>query len=227
MRWGPVDPPVLVPDSVQAVAGIAGTFRVAEGNFTFSMYDIVIDWGDGTAPSVAGIEYGGVTRSVPPHVMPNHLTGQHVYARAGDYEITIKVTLNQGIKDEGAFMIGDPMILHTTARVTQNSIAGGSILAGTTITGAAGETVPFPALFNEVGQLPASRFYGRIDWGDGTTSDGEVTKTGDTTYTVAGGHAYARAGQYRITTAFGFVPLHPGTDYHYTSYSTAVIDLVA
>ena len=76
-----------------------------------------------------------------------------------------------------------------------------------------GETVPFAASFMEVGQLPASRFYGRVDWGDGTTSDGEVTKTGDTTYAVSGAHAYASPGQYRVTTIFGYVPLHPGNDF--------------
>jgi hypothetical protein len=225
LRWGELTPPSMNPLGVQAVAGIPGTYRIgANVNFNLSMYEVLVDWGDGTAPSEPWIEIGGVTRSYPSKGPSASLVARHTYAQEGHYDVTIRVALAHRIKDEGGTVAGDPQVFQTTATVTQNSITGGNIFAGTTIEGAVGQTVPFAASFFEVGDLPASRFYGRFDWGDGTTSDGEVTMTSATTYVVAGAHAYRRPGQCRITTIFGFVPLHAGMNYHYTSYSTALID---
>jgi uncharacterized repeat protein (TIGR01451 family) len=50
------------------------------------------------------------------------------------------------------------------------------------------------------GVEPASAFVATINWGDGTTSQGTVTKS-STTYQVRGSHTYARKGAHTITTS--------------------------
>ncbi len=49
------------------------------------------------------------------------------------------------------------------------------------------------------GVEPASDFVATIDWGDGTTSTGTVSKSGST-YTVKGSHTYATNGSHTVTT---------------------------
>jgi uncharacterized repeat protein (TIGR01451 family) len=45
----------------------------------------------------------------------------------------------------------------------------------------------------------ASAFVATIDWGDGTTSHGSITRSG-TTYTVKGSHTYSSGGSHTVTT---------------------------
>jgi uncharacterized repeat protein (TIGR01451 family) len=49
------------------------------------------------------------------------------------------------------------------------------------------------------GVEPASAFVATIDWGDGTTSQGNITQSG-TTYTVTGSHTYGNGKNHTITT---------------------------
>jgi hypothetical protein len=49
------------------------------------------------------------------------------------------------------------------------------------------------------GVEPVTAFVATINWGDGTTSAGTITRSG-TTYTVTGSHTYTTGGRHTITT---------------------------
>lgn len=55
------------------------------------------------------------------------------------------------------------------------------------------------ATFTDPANLPASAYKATIDWGDGTTSTGTITTTGNGSYKVTGRHVYADDGSYKVT----------------------------
>ena len=58
------------------------------------------------------------------------------------------------------------------------------------------------------GVEPASAFVARINWGDGATSAGTITRSG-TTYSVTGSHTFAASGTHTIITTVVEVPTGP------------------
>jgi RHS repeat-associated protein len=143
------------------------------GSFT-----AVITWGDGTTSTVSGGN-GAAT-----------VSGTHQYASAGSYAVRVSVTDQYGDTGSDNF----------TAVVTDPNLAAGGTLnvqglnassTGLHFSGALAQFSPLVA-----GNISAGAFTATINWGDGTTSQGQVS--GTNAFTVSGDHIYRAAGSYAI-----------------------------
>ncbi len=151
-----------------------------------------IDWGDGTVKtgtvSEALAEFPDLTVGVKGTV-----TGNHIYADNGVYEVTITVT-----DDDGASA-------SDTRIVTVNNVAP-SVVAGVDQIVDEGASVSLPSsTFNDPGALDTHIV--TIDWGDGTVEFGAVSEMPSepsdsilgVNGIVVGSHVYANNGLYTVT----------------------------
>jgi ELWxxDGT repeat protein len=147
------------------------------GDFTAT-----IKWGDGTTST------GTVAQTGPGKFA---VQGVHTYAVAGTYTVTVSA------KDAGGsaatalstFLVDDAPLTavppKTLATVTP-AVPSQTVVAG----------------FTDANPLAtAGQFVATIDWGDGTTSAGAVSRAaGQPFFVVAGSHRYAKPGSYKVTT---------------------------
>ncbi len=131
---------------------------------------VTIIWNDDT-PNSTGVVSGND---------PYTITGSHTYSNAGTYTFHLAVTDNS---------TGETVYADGTATVVANSIS----LTGQNVSATEGSAfngiVATGTESGSIGTLSAS-----IAWGDGTTSTGTVTSTGQNTFSVSGTHTYAEEG---------------------------------
>lgn len=139
-----------------------------------SDYEATINWGDGSTSDHGTLVSTGKDNA-------NDVTGRHTYAEEGTYELHVEITggSGSGVASPTAQVSDAPL----TAKVAVPPVAESSVLNTTIAT----FTDPDP---NDT----ASEYTVTIDWGDGTTGPGTVTKTGAGAFSVAGSHAYGDEG---------------------------------
>ena len=176
-------------DLVAAVEGtpLAGNTDVASftdgtNTDTAANFTATIDWGDGvtTIGTVVGSN-GSFT-----------VEGGHTYA--DDDFVTPVVTVTRTTDSSQLVLFGGVNVADA------DNLSGQS---APTITASPGQALTnvVVATFSDTytGHPDGSDFTTNIDWGDGTTTTGTLTGSGGS-FTVAGSHTYATAGQFTITT---------------------------
>jgi hypothetical protein len=150
---------------------------VQVGSFTTDTpsdsFSATIDWGDGTAASVATLSQNGSTFTV---------SGTHTYAEDGSYPLSFTVTETGSSPD-----------VKTSNTATVMVAEGTFILQGASpITTPEGSPwTGTVATFQDPGSTdPPSDYTATIDWGDGTSTAGTITGSNGS-YTVTGSHTYA------------------------------------
>ncbi len=161
--------------------------RFADGNplATISDFTATIDWGDGTPVDASAVVQatGGANFRI---------LGDHTYATPGRFPIRV------AIDDKGGSTLA-VAAQATVASATLTGVQGATFVAvdGLPATGVVATfAVPNVAAI-------AAEFAGTaIDWGDGTTSPGVVTRsgspTGGSSFVVTGTHTYAEVGNVPI-----------------------------
>jgi hypothetical protein len=157
-------------------SGQVATFNSNNLLDTAGSYSAIIDWGDGTsAGTIAGSD-GAFT-----------VSGEHTYFDDGDYPMKVTVVrMADGTSTTGSspIRVGDDDMLIADPPLP---LAANPHFAG------------FVANFADADPLtPQSDFVASIDWGDGTSTMGSVSRAGGT-LSVFGSHTYAAAGQDKVT----------------------------
>ena len=141
-----------------------------------------IRWGDGGRAEQAVITRGSGSDVIA--------SWQHTYRRAGHYTASIVFSLGRKVLER----VRQPV---TILRNTPD---------GLTLRAKAGQ--PFTGTLGTMVYLAGARPFGaKIDWGDGTQSDGTATDESDSSLLVSGTHTYARHGTYRVRVT----PVYIGT----------------
>lgn len=183
----PLAPVTTVPVTIQAVAGAAfvGDVGMIRGltPATLPLLKATINWGDST-PATAGVlsfDSAGVL----------HVQGQHTYAKAGAFPLTVSVIQNP---PPGSMAPSKLYVINSKAQVSQNSVGGVTIhsVPNQPFSGVVG-TFTF-ALASPVNYV----LNAVINWGDGQSSVGKIVVTTTGAYSVLGTHTYAAVGTYRI-----------------------------
>lgn len=141
-------------------------------------YTADIDWGDGSPVSQGKILSGYAAFQL-------YVTGQHTYATAGTYTIT--VTIHHRAAPDATVM--------STAQVANPTVQaqGGSTINAVENVDTGTQDV---ATFTDPGGAgPLGDYSADIAWGDGSTTAGTITyDAGSDTFAVHGGHSYAEDG---------------------------------
>ncbi|HQU41232.1 MAG TPA: TIGR03118 family protein [Pirellulales bacterium] len=177
--------------------GAVATFTDTRAGAAASGFSATIDWGDGTTTT------GTVGESAGTYTV----SGTHTFADEGPFTITSVV------QDIGGTA---QATVHSTASMADSDSfvvtpASLSTIAGNTLSGALA-TVSDTNL-----AATAAGFSASINWGDGVTDSGTVTG-GNGSFTIAGTHAYASAGNYSPVVSIADNP--PGTA---TASATAAV----
>ena len=136
-----------------------------------------INWGDDSAPTV--IPASAISSGT---FQPD---AQHFYGRAGTFSATVSFSEGSSLR----------------ARVRQEVIVSLTSVGGVAANVEAGQAFSgVIGTFSGYGGMvpPASGGGVTINWGDGQTTSGTVTTTGDDVYQVSGTHTYASAGVYPV-----------------------------
>ncbi len=174
-------------------APFSGTLSTVTDGNTFAVasdYTATIDWGDGTSSS-PDITTGTVS-AVGNGVFT--VSGTHTYKEFGTYTVTVNVT------DFGG---------STTSSQSTATVADAALLPnGATLTSTAGQPIapsgsPDPVVGrftdgNPFGTLADFSSTVTVDWGDGSTSTGQVSALAGAVFAIAANHNYHRAGTYQI-----------------------------
>ncbi len=171
---------VAAASNLTATAGSAteltvATFTNSDLNWAWCQFWAIINWGDSTDLQEGLIEGGDGSFTV---------TGNHVYARAGNYTTTVTITDGyQIISDDGAVSVSAAPLI----------VSGGIVLGA-----AAGiEVSAVVASFTGNQSDAAGSFTASIDWGDGQVTTGTVEGENGS-FVVKGTHSYALTGTYTI-----------------------------
>ena len=168
---------VSATEGTDAAAPVA-SFSVDDTGLTAGAFTATIDWGDGTATTAGSISGSSGAFTV---------SGDHTYTVAGVYTVTTTITGPDGtLAPTSTAVVDDAALAGSGIDV---SATEGGMLANVTVA-----SFTDPAALDDVSGDSAT-----IDWGDGGTSTGYVSVSGNTVY-VSGSHSYAQAGSYSITT---------------------------
>ena len=175
-----VDTPLTDPENSTNTITL-GTFHTLDPNPTGDI-NVSINWGDGSQPTT------GTINQLSQFLYD--VTGSHSY-EDGFYQGTVT------LQDNGTFIV-NPTTINFVVSVPESPITatnGGNFSA---IEGA-----PTPALTVATFTDPANEALGSytatIDWGDQTTSQGQISLSNGT-YSVEGSHTYLEEGSHTITT---------------------------
>jgi hypothetical protein len=170
------------------LAGTAAAFNGAVADFTdtnnpgqtIANLTAFVNWGDGTAT------FGTVSKD--PVTGDFIVSGQHLYAAAGSYQVNAKL---EDVPPGTDFNFVD----NTATVVANSAVVGAQALL-------LGEGVAFngtvASLIEPGSPYAANSFAASVNWGDGTVGPGTVTGSGGA-FTVSGMHTYAEDGQYTMT----------------------------
>jgi hypothetical protein len=170
----------------QAFVGTVATFTDADLNATAGEYSATIKWGDGS-PIDAGTVSGGFPTS------PGNftVTGKHIYAEEGSYQITVVITDVDTPSNNATAL--------SNAKVADASLSSTCTMPPVITPGFVGSTASFRDT-SSTGTL--SDFSATINWGDGSpTSTGTIAGgPGLVPYDVSGSHTYSSTGTFTVTT---------------------------
>lgn len=153
-------------------------------------FTAAIDWGDGTTST--GLVQAFVRDGDGPFRTSFRVLGNHKYQDAGNYTVIVTV------KDDGG------------KQATMTAMAGVGVQAPTVLAaipvsaqeGTALANIPLATFVDANRSGSAGDFLATIDWGDGSTTVGLITKVGGTAegslYAVAGSHTYADQGSFTV-----------------------------
>lgn len=153
---------------------VAGKLFDTDSSGTSANFTAKINWGDGTP-----ITPGTVTRDTSePGAAAYVAVGGHTYPKAGNYPVVVTFGGSNG----GTFTS------YGTARIT----AAGLRAAGEQFAIRSGAVVDrLVATFTDVGAHPPTEYTATIDWGDGATSVGKISRDPETgAFLVRGSHGY-------------------------------------
>ncbi len=164
--------------SGQDYSGPVGTFVDVNGTGDTSGYYAMINWGDSTLATLATSFVANADGSFT-------IYGEHTYGSGSPANPTITVTLTAGSNS-------------TTGSISVNAVSG-----PIAVSVMPESTTQYQDFSDNVATFvstdaPGTAFTATIDWGDGATSNpdittGDVTDNGDGTFTVSGEHTYTVA----------------------------------
>ncbi len=168
----------LFPVEGASFSGLVATFTDPTAP-AHSSYSATIEWGDGDVSSGSLVSTGGKENA-------NDVNGQHTYAEEGTY--TLRITVKGG----SGTGISTPTAKVSDAALTAE-VAATNPVEGASISGAI-------ATFTDADPNDAANEYATtINWGDGATGPGTVTRTAAGKFSVSGTHAYGDEGPHTIT----------------------------
>lgn len=151
------------------------TFSHGDGSEPTTAFSSTIAWGDGTNSTGTVSEANGVYT----------VSGSHTYSEDGAYLVTAVITDTSG----------GSTTANSTATIAEAPLsATGATISGQAFSPLSGTVATFS---HANGAEPAGDFSATINWGDGSTSPGEVSLSGGT-YSVFGSHAYTAVGVFAI-----------------------------
>jgi hypothetical protein len=175
-------------------------------------FQATIDWGDGSTSPGTVVEQG-LTPSDPDDRLSWQVYGSHTYQQPGTYDV--RVSLTQYLSPtETANAVS---WLDSAATITASSTAAPIVVGeppftalSETLTGTAGATLgsgagPLVAIITDPTD-DTQTYQATIDWGDGTTTSGTVSRSGLVVANIPsyvpldifGNHTYAQPGTYEI-----------------------------
>jgi autotransporter-associated beta strand protein len=176
------DPSVLAtPTNFTAREGLAfsgktvATFTDPAGAESVSDYSAMIDWGDGSAPTIGTISFSGGTFTVKGgHTYVEESSANH--AGSNPYQVTVTISHESSIDTvvTSTATVSDPAVDATA--VNFNAVEGLSF------------TKVVATFTDPGGAEDLSDYSATIDWGDGTPLDVGIIGVG---FTVTGTHTYA------------------------------------
>ena len=174
--------PVTATEGLSFAAPVA-TFTDPDTTSTAADYAAIIDWGDGSLPSV-----GTVTGSAGSFTV----TGTHTYAEetSTPYAVTVTI-LNAADARKQASVKSTATVLDAPLHAVALTLPP---------QGAVGVSVPFSFVFSDDNpQAPVSDFVFNIEWGDGSVSVGNQIGVAGTQFVVRSSHSYASPGTFTVT----------------------------
>ncbi len=166
-------------------AVVVATFKDANPKPDITDFSAKIDWGDKSDPTDGAIG--------EPKDGRFPVNGSHVYAKTGQFTITITVTDKGGSKKttESKALVGPP-VLEATSRAVEG------------IEGASTGDVMVATFTDRNSDAKADDLHASIDWGDGSKSDGTVTqRSEEEDFQVTGSHTFAEEGTYKVKVTIG------------------------
>lgn len=173
--------PVSATEGTALTSIPVATFTDPSTGATAGSYTAAIDWGDGTSASAGTITGSGGTFTI---------SGSHTYAQDGTFN-GFKVLISEGLATPTPITVTGSAVVADADTLTMVA----SPITATEGSTFSGQLATFTDSFTGT---PASGFLATIDWGDGTTSSGQVAGANGT-FTVSGSHAYQTEGSSPIT----------------------------
>ncbi len=171
----------------QAFSGTVATFTDSDASDpadAAASDTATIDWGDGSSSAGTITSLGGGKYSV---------SASHTYADEGTPTVTVSIA----DPDDP----GGPATASDTATVTDAALTATGSPAFVSANPVSGTLATFtdanPGA--ATGDFTSGGGSTTIDWGDGSTSPGTLTKTGSGQFAVSGTHSYPALGPYTIT----------------------------
>jgi hypothetical protein len=165
--------------AANSFSGQVATFVDPDSSTTQGTQTATIDWGDGqTSTGTISTTSNGFS-----------VSGTHTYATPGVYQYTVVISDTDGDTD---IAVGRAIISPSSGDLVA---AGRSVNASTTTAfngSVAVFTDPDPS-------ATQGTFTATIDWGDGSTSSGQVTTGPHGIFSVTGTHTYAAPGLFTLT----------------------------
>jgi hypothetical protein len=166
-----------------ATEGIKFTGTVANFDDVHgASYKVTIDWGDGTAESEG--------QAVPTGKTTYDVTGSHNYVDEGTFNLHVTVLGTSGGGGSGqsspvATVLDAPVVV-------KGGPAFGSLTEGGTVNGVVA-TFTDANTGGDTGDCTAS-----IDWGDGSSANGTIARTGLGQYSVTASHTFGEEGKPKV-----------------------------
>jgi hypothetical protein len=168
--------------------GVIATFTVGNGTEPASNFFVTLNWGDGqtidTTSGLTVINEGNGSYSIT--------APAHTYAEEGVFVITVTITDSTApspVTAANIATIKDAPLTGTNGS-PQSVVQGNSVLISPLVT------------FTDANPgAPLSDFTATIDWGDGTSSRGTITKPNPavSSFAVSGTHTFQKPGTYTAT----------------------------
>lgn len=176
---------VVVKDSPgSSFSGVIARFQDLDPAGTTGNYaETYVNWGDGTPEHTATVARdtsdGGAGKFV--------VTGAHTYAHEGTYTIIVNVEGNKGalaVARSTAVITAEAISAVGEQIEVKGAVLKNRILATFTDSNAPGRPADYSAA---------------VDWGDGTSAKGVISKAGDGSFVVRGTHTYKDAEPFAIS----------------------------
>lgn len=161
---------------------IVGRLHDLDTAGTAATFTAKINWGDGTAATDATLTRDSTT----PGAASYAIHGTHTYVHPGVYSVQIKVAGDKGAAipiHSAAVISAEPIVAQGLSIEVSGSSIKNRIVAQFTDANSSGRRIEYLAT---------------IDWGDGATSCGLVTRVPNGSFTVRGSHKYQDSQTYAV-----------------------------